>query len=215
MRHVFILVAFAAAAPVFAQYQYDLATSHDGSVLYFSYFRPATNQDTRIYRWKKDAGVTLFGDRPDLAEAPPLRAQHLYGAQVTDPGTVLFHAESGCSTGFGPGFNDCSAGETQVVRSNGESFSVPGFLLASPNERFGVFATFDRRVLWVDWFTGEETPVELLPSQSIPNVTPPFSVNRNAVANNGSFLIAEGAGLRVWSRVVRLSCLPLTGSSAQ
>ena len=69
---------------MFAQYQYDLATSHDGSVLYFSYFRPATNQDTRIYRWKKDAGVTLFGDRPDLAEAPPLRAQHLYGAFVVN-----------------------------------------------------------------------------------------------------------------------------------
>ena len=129
-----------------------------------------------------------------------MRAQHRYGAQVTGAGTVLFHAESRCSTGFGPGFNNCPAGETQIVRSTGESFSVPGFLLASPSERFGVFATFDRRVLWVDWFTGEETRVELLPFQSIPNVTPPFSVNRHAIANNGSFLIADGTGLRVWSK---------------
>ncbi len=204
MRIAIFLAAWIAAAafPAFAQYQYDLATTRDGSVLYFSLIDPSIGLNTKIYRWSQDAGVALFGDRPDLAQVPPHYGEHLYGTQITYDGTVLYHAEPLCVTGMGPGFNDCTWGETQAIIPNVPPFSVPGFLLISPNGRYGVFTPFNRGGLWVDWLTGEHMEVDFHKYQVIPNVTPPFSVNQHAVANNGSFLItAAGAdGLRVWSK---------------
>lgn len=189
------------ALPVLPQrlYHHDLAPAHDGAVLYFSYFRPEKNFGTKIFRWTATSGVELFADRPDLAEKPPLFRSHLYGADTTYSGTVIFHAEPACSTGTGPGFNTCSIGETQIVHPGQMPFSVEGFLLISPNGRYGVFATFEDRALWVDWVTGEEKEVAM-PFQNVANVSPPFSVNQHAVANNGSFLIAGGDRVRVWSK---------------
>ena len=201
MRAAVILAASFAAFPALAQYQYDLATTRDGSVLYFSYILPSASLSSKIYRWSHAAGVTLFADRPDLAQAPPLYGQHLYGTAITDDGTVLYHAEALCATGTGPGFNTCSVGETQIVTPGLEPFSMAGFLLISPNGRYGVYAPYNSGGLWMDWWTGEQIEVDFH-DRTVPNVTPPFSVNQHAVANNGSFLIAapRAPGLRIWSK---------------
>ena len=202
MRLAIILAASFAVFPAFAQpRQYDLATTRDGSVLYFTYLNPNFSDpaglSTKIYRWSHDAGLTLFGDRPD-----PAHGEHLYGTQITYDGTVLYHAEALCSTGMGPGFNNCSIGETQVVNPDQQPFRVRGFLLISPNGRYGVFAPYNSGGLWVDWWTGEQIEVDFHQYQIIPNVTPPFFVNQHAVANNGSFLItaAGSDGLKIWSK---------------
>lgn len=111
----------------------------------------------------------------------------------------MFHAEAGCATGTGPGFNTCSIGETQIQHPGQAPFTVEGFLLISPNGRYGVSATFENRATWMDWVTGEEIAVEM-PFQSVANVSPPFSVNQHAIANNGAFLITGGDRVRVWSK---------------
>ena len=202
MRAGIVLAASLAASSAFAQYQYDLAATRDGSVLYFTYIDPASSINSRIYRWSHDAGVTLFGDRPDLAQLPPHFGEHLYGTQITDGGSVLYHAEPFCVTGMGPGFNDCTIGETQIVITNLAPFSVEGFLLISTNGRYGVFTPYGSGALWVDWFTGEQIEVDFHQYEVIPNVSPPFYVNQHAVANNGSFLISAAGidGLKVWSK---------------
>ena len=196
------LAALLAAIPAFAQYQYDLATTRDGSVLYFSSIDPSKNLDSKIYRWSRNEGVTLFADRPDLAQLPPHFGQHLYGAEITAAGTLLYHAEPLCVTGTGPGFNDCTLGETQVVIPNLDPFSVGGFLLVSPNGRYGVFTPYGSGAMWVDFLTGEQIEVDFRNYNVIPNLAPPFAVNQHAVANNGSFLITAAGidGLRVWSK---------------
>src|SRR6266446_3877129 len=99
MRSAVILLALLIAIPAFAQVQYDLATTRDGSVLYFTYINPSTGLSTKIYRWSRYADVTLFGDRPDLAQAPPLFGAHLYGTEITEAGSVIYHAEPLCATG--------------------------------------------------------------------------------------------------------------------
>ena len=175
------LLALGSALPGFAQYHDDLATTRDGSVLYFSYTSPSLAPSTRIYRWSQDAGVTLFGDRPDLAALPPLFGQHLYGTQLTDDGSVLYHAEPLCATGTGPGFNTCTTGETQIVTPGLTPFTEAAFLLISPNGRYGVFTPFSNGGLWVDWWTGEQLQVDFH-GMIVPQVTPPFSVNQHAVA---------------------------------
>jgi hypothetical protein len=202
MRTATILAASFVTFPVFAQSQYDLATTRDGSVLYFSYIDPSTSPSTKIYRWSQDSGVTLFGERPDLAQFPPLYAEHLYGTQTTYTDTVLYHAEPLCSTGMGPGFNDCTIGQTQVVIPGLPPFSETGFLLVSPNGRYGVSTPYGAGALWFDWFTGEQVEVDFHQYEVIPNVSPPFSVNQHAIANNGGFLItaAGSDGLQVWSK---------------
>src|SRR6266550_2966450 len=96
----------------------------------------------------------------DLSQTPPLYGQHLYGTQITNDGTVLYHAEALCSTGTGPGFNDCSVGETQIATPGQTPFSVSGSLLISPNGRYGVFAPYHSGGLWVDFYTGEEIEVD-------------------------------------------------------
>jgi hypothetical protein len=103
---------------------------------------------------------------------------------------------------MGPGFNDCTLGQTQIVNPNVPQLSVPGFLLISPNGRYGVFSPYKSGALWVDWFTGEQIEVDFHTYQVIPNVAPPFYANPHAVANNGSFLItaAGSDGVRVWSK---------------
>lgn len=202
MRVGIVVAASLAAFPALAQFQYDLATTHDGSVLYFSYVDASVPANSRIYRWSPDSGVTLFGDRPDLAQLPPHYGEHLYGTQLTDAGSVLYHAEPLCVTGFGPGFNDCTVGETEIVIPNMAPFSIQGFLLVSPNGRYGVFTPYGSGALWVDWFTGEQIEVDFHQYEMIPNVSPPFYVNQHAVANNGSFLITASGidGLKVWSK---------------
>jgi hypothetical protein len=209
MRAATVLAAMLASFPAVAQYQYDLATTRDGSVLYFSQVVSAIDLSTRIYRWSPETGVTLFADRADVAQAPPLPGQHLYGTAVTDDGTVLYHAEPLCSTGTGPGFNNCTVGETFIVTPGHEQFSVPGFLLISPNGRYGVFTPYGKGGLWVDWWTGEEIEVDFQ-GRTIPNLSQPFWVNQHAIADNGSFLIdAAGApGLRIWSKTGEI-VLPL------
>jgi hypothetical protein len=196
MRTAIIFAASLAviSSPAFAQYSsppYDLATTRDGSVLYFSAGAPSSS-NTKIYRWSLDAGVTLFGDRPDF-----LQGEHLYGTELTDSGAVIYHAEPLCFTGTGPGFNNCTAGQTQVVIPNFPQFSVEGFLLISPNGRYGVFPS-DSGMLWVDWFTGQEIQVPA-GSQRIPIVSPPFFVNQHAVSNNGTFLLSTSYSVSVWS----------------
>lgn len=211
MRIGIILAVSVAALPAFGQYQYDLATTRDGSLLYFSSIDPATSLNAKIYRWSQAAGVTLFGDRPDLAQLPPHFGQHLYGAEITDAGSVLYHAEPLCVTGMGPGFNDCTIGETQIVTPSLSPFSLAGFLLISPNGRYGVFTPYGSGAMWVDWFTGEEIEVDFHQYEVIPGVTPPFSVNQHAVADNGSFLMtASGSdGLKVWTKAGEI-LLPVT-----
>lgn len=187
------LLLLLTALPCAAQYHTNLATTRDGSVLYFTY-TPPTGLNTRIYRWTYETGTALFADGRD-------RAEHLYGTQLTEDGTVLYHAEPLCSTGMGPGFNNCSVGETRAVVPDSQPFSTPGFLLVSPNGHYGVFAPYNTGGLWVDWVTGEQVEVDFHGS-IVPNVSPPFSVNQHAIANNGIFLItAPGlAGVRVWSK---------------
>lgn len=182
------ILAIVCGLGVAGQVPYDLAVSYDGSVLYFSQFVGGSAPVTRLFRWTEDGGTALFRE-----------GAHLYGTQLTYDGAVLYHSEPPCSTGTGPGFNNCTAGETRVVVPGREEFSVPGFLLISPNGRYGVFATFEHEGLWVDWATGEEITVDF-GYQGIPAVSPPFSVNQHAVADSGSFLIAGPLKLRVWSR---------------
>jgi hypothetical protein len=83
MRIAVLLAVSLATFPASAQYQYDLATTHDGSVLYFSNVDPSNIFNTKIYRWSHDTRVALFGDRPDLAQAPPHYGEHLYGTEIT------------------------------------------------------------------------------------------------------------------------------------
>ncbi len=186
--------------------------------MYFSYIDPSKSLNTRIYRWSRDAGVTLFADRPDLTQIPPHYGQHLYGAEITDSGTVLFHAEPLCVTGTGPGFNDCTLGETEVLITSLPPFSVGGFLLVSPNGRYGVFTPYGIGAMWVDFVTGEQIEVDFHSYNVIPAVSPPFSVNQHAIANNGSFLITAAGvdGLRVWSKTgeIVLPITDITGSAS-
>jgi len=36
------------------------------------------------------SGITIFGDRPDLAQLPPLHSEHLYGTELTYEATARF-----------------------------------------------------------------------------------------------------------------------------
>ena len=193
------LISLQAFPQIVPRYQFDLATTFDGSLLYFSGVF-AGDANSRIYMWSRAAGLTLFADRPDLAELPPRYGEHLYGTQITYGGSVLYHAERLCWISIGGGINTCDIGQTQVVTPNLPQFMLSGFLLISPNGRYGVAVPYNSGGLWTDWFTGQQIEVDFK-GQIIPNVTPPFSVNQHAVANNGSFLItAPGlAGVRVWS----------------
>ena len=123
MRLSFVLVASLTVLPAYAQRQYDLATTYDGSILYFSYAAAGTS-DSQLYRWSRDSGPTLFGDRPDLVLLSPHFGQHLYGTQITYAGSVLYHAEPLCFTGMGPGFNDCTIGQTQIVSPGQDPLAV-------------------------------------------------------------------------------------------
>jgi hypothetical protein len=204
MRGGLIVAALVISVPAFSQgnpqFQYDLATTYDGSVLYFSAVVSSTNPNTKIYSWSRSAGLALFGDRPDLMELPPYFGEHLYGTQITYEGSVLYHAEQLCATGTGPGFNTCDNGQTQVVIPSLPQFTLSGFLLISPFGRYGVAVPYKSGGLWMDWFTGQQIEVDFK-GQIVPNVSPPFYVNQHAVANNGSFLITVpgAAGVRVWS----------------
>jgi hypothetical protein len=186
------------------QGQYDLATTYDGSVLYFTSVPPGT-QSSKIYRWSLTAGLTLFGDRPDLTKLRPYYGEHLYGTELTYSGAVLYHAEQLCPAPTGGNEpNNCGIGQTQVVDPNVPPFALTGYLLVSPNGRYGVAESvavpYGGSALWMDWLTGQQIEVNLK-NQFLPNVGPPYAVNQHAVANNGSFLITApgGAGLVVWS----------------
>jgi len=175
--------------PAFAQI--DLATTYDGSALYF---RVVTqNGINRIERWTRESGVTVFADRPDQG--------NLSGIQTTYAGSVTYHKEPRCSVGLGPGFNDCPAGESVVAIPNVERFSLYGFLLISPSGRYGVSSPYKSGALWEDWITGEAMQVDYgVPALGMPGVNPGFSINQHVVANDGSFLIKDPRGLRIWSR---------------
>ena len=125
MQPAELIFAALAAFPAFAQYTgpYDLATSQDGSVQYFSAvvssFDTQHNtwtSDTKIFRWSKEKGVTIFGERPDLAFFP--MGAHLYGTELTYEGTVPYHAEPTCLVFSSVAGNHCPVGETQVVIPN-------------------------------------------------------------------------------------------------
>jgi hypothetical protein len=95
--------------PAFAQefaFPTGLATTYDGSVLYFSNAAGKV-PNSKIYRWTEDTGLTVFAHQP---------GDHLYGTELTYAGTILYHAELYCSTGTGPGFNNCTVGENASLR---------------------------------------------------------------------------------------------------
>jgi hypothetical protein len=189
------------AVPAFCQVNtpYDLASTYDGSTVYFSAVSPG-DLNSRIYRWSADQGLRPFGDRPDLAQLPPFYGEHLYGTHLTYEGSVLYHAERVCRTGLGPGFNGCDIGQTQVVDPNQPEFTLSAVLLVSPNGRYGVAVPYGSGGLWMDYVVGQQIQVDFK-GQIIPAVTPPFSINQHAIANNCAFLItAPGqTGVRVWS----------------
>jgi hypothetical protein len=179
--------------PTFAQefaFPTGLATTYDGSVLYFSNSAGKVT-NSKIYRWTENAGLTVFAQQPGY---------HLYGTELTYAGTIIYHAEPYCSTGTGPGFNNCTVGETRIVTPKVPTSSQAGFLLISPNGQFGVSAPFNGGVLWTNFVTGRQIQVPVS-YENIPNVSPPFFVNQHAVANNGSFLtIADSNSvLSVWT----------------
>lgn len=193
MRVAIILALSPFVFPALAQefaFPTGLATTYDGSVLYFS---DSTGKVTnsKIYRWTEDTGLTVFAQQP---------GDHLYGTELTYAGTILYHAEPYCSTGTGPGFNNCTVGETRIVTPKVPMSSPAGFLLISPNGQFGVSAPFNGGAMWTNFLTGQQIQVPVSYT-SIPNVSPPFFVNQHAVANNGSFLtIADSNSvLSVWN----------------
>ncbi|HEY4363626.1 MAG TPA: hypothetical protein VGN17_21855 [Bryobacteraceae bacterium] len=196
MRLPILFIAALTALPGFAQY--DLATTRDGSTLYFSALGPGKT-GFPIYRWTKDTGVTLFGDRPDLTQAS-VYGERLYGTELTDEGTVIFHAEAGCATSGGPNGNTCPLGQTEIMTPGVPPFSIDNFLFISPNGRYGLFAPFHSGAIWADWLTGQQVEIDFH-NQGIPDVNPPYVVNQHVIANNGSFVVTApgGVGVRIWS----------------
>ena len=89
-----ITLFFMASLAAMAQQQLDLAASRDGSVLYFTSDSFGLNgRNSKIYRWSyNERKISLFGDQI-------VHGAHLYGTQLTDAGSVLYHVEPPCSTG--------------------------------------------------------------------------------------------------------------------
>src|SRR5258708_39992185 len=113
-----ILAALLAVCPAFAQF--DLATTPDGSELYFSAF-PQNSPSVKIYRWTRRTGAAVFAERPDLEQRP--YGALLLGTQITYSGTVLYHAAHGCPLSSGYDGNHCPVGETVAVIPQAKAFS--------------------------------------------------------------------------------------------
>ena len=68
MRLPILFIAALTVLPVLAQF--DLATTQDGSVLYFGAIPPANGPGEQIFRWSKDAGVTSFPSTAQIWSRP-------------------------------------------------------------------------------------------------------------------------------------------------
>ncbi len=220
MRPAVFLAATLAALPAHAQFTelpYDLATTPDGSALYFTVPAPPGGNE-QIFRWTPATETVLFADRSDLSQGTQLPAR-LYGTQLTSGGAVVYHAELACPVGpGGASGNHCPIGQTVIVGPHAAPLTLAGYLLISPNGRYGVFAPYKpdwSTVLWVDWNTGDEIEVGLAPG-SLPATIPGLDASQHGIANNGSFLIRTGTGLKVWSpagiRVLPLGDTPTTAA---
>ncbi len=191
-----------AALPAFAQF--DLATTRDGSILYFSAPVPHTG-NVDVYRWTRATGVTRFADRPDLAD--PNVGVRLTGTQLTAAGSVLYHAGPNCP--IGREGNQCAVGQTVINIPGLVPFSEDGYLLISPNGRYGISTPWGPGAFWMDWETGATRVVD---AAGVPDTTSPFHPNQHALSNDGKFLVLAPGGANVWSPGGTLIPLPFGGS---
>ena len=185
------------ALPLAAQFQH-LATTADGSVLYFSISLPFRDigapHQGRIYRWDAARGIHVFAERTN--EGGPTLSNHydLSGPSVTASGdSVAFTGRRDCRIGTPCAVNPQTEGVVQPVAGGPFLFQDRGVIHLSRNGRYALMSGFlFGDVTWVDLATGQK--------RTTPRGSSTFDLG-SRIADDGSYLVPPiTGGLVLWTQ---------------